>query len=366
MQPTIKYHRSKKIVWKITGSFLLSTILLYFLLQWTSFEAILQLLQHVKWTWLIIGLVFYGVTIVLRAYRFAGLLDQKKPLYIIPEIISLSFINNIFPARLGEAIFPLLLKKRHNVPFGQSLGSLLIVRVLDLVSVMSLFVASVWWHQRRLYLVSPHLYWTGTTVGGLFTAAIVMLPLIVGKVAGRIEDMEKHFDWQNVSISESIKPLLNETLSILHKVHDPKLFYTTYLWSILGWITTFAWFYAFLNAVRLPFAYSEVVIGGALATISKVIPFASFGGFGAHDIGWAIGFQYLGVPIETAVSSGIVVNLFTLASSTLFMLLCIIPYISFCVVRMNQANLVEKQGSVFAWRFGILSPSVTELEAGRD
>jgi uncharacterized membrane protein YbhN (UPF0104 family) len=102
--------------------------------------------------------------------------------------------------------------------------------------------------------------------------------------------------------------------------HGMGVYGRTFFWSVLGWLTTFAWFAAFLHALALPLPYPSVVVGATFATLAKAIPFVTVGGFGAHDAGWAFGFHLVGMPLEAAIASGLVVNLLTLLASLLVVL----------------------------------------------
>ena len=64
-------------------------------------------------------------------------------------------------------------------------------------------------------------------------------------------------------------------------VHQLKVYGRLFFWSILGWLTTFAWFAAFLHALHVPIRYPLVVVGATFATLSKAIPFLTISGFGA-------------------------------------------------------------------------------------
>ena len=82
-----------------------------------------------------------------------------------------------------------------------------------------------------------------------------------------------------------------------------------------GWLTTFAWFTAFLAAINIPVPLPLVIVGAAFATLSKALPLATVGGFGAHEAGWAFGFHLIGMPADLAIASGFAINILTLLAS---------------------------------------------------
>jgi uncharacterized membrane protein YbhN (UPF0104 family) len=104
----------------------------------------------------------------------------------------------------------------------------------------------------------------------------------------------------------------------MSQVHHIGTYGQVFFWSILGWLTTFAWFAAFLQAIHVPVRYPLVIVGATLATLSKAIPLVTVGGLGAHEAGWALGFRLVGMPLGMAIASGFAVNVLTLFASLVF------------------------------------------------
>jgi uncharacterized protein (TIRG00374 family) len=104
-------------------------------------------LQEVRATpiWKIIAVILLNpATLLLRAWRWKIMLPQrpgcsKKDLH---QLVFIGFmVNNIFPARIGEAVRAALLWKRNRFTVAESVGSLLVERFLDvLVFVVFLFL----------------------------------------------------------------------------------------------------------------------------------------------------------------------------------------------------------------------------------
>ncbi|MCP4288474.1 MAG: hypothetical protein GY792_29295, partial [Gammaproteobacteria bacterium] len=85
-----------------------SALIVWLLLRFSSIEAIWQLLSQVDPKWLLAGVGWYFITNICRAYRFGVLLvlpGWRRPLHLIPDMIALSFLNNVLPARAGELLF---------------------------------------------------------------------------------------------------------------------------------------------------------------------------------------------------------------------------------------------------------------------
>ncbi len=195
---------------------------------------------------------------------------------------------------------------------------LLIARIFDLVAVSTLFVIFAMLQKDSL---DP------TAGQAVIGASILLLPALLflaclpwlGErgirvtewVLGRLNLVERKGGQWTLGIGR-------RAVNAMMQVHHVGTYGRVLFWSILGWLTTFAWFASFLQAIHAPFRYPLVVVGATLATLSKAIPLVTVGGLGAHEAGWALGFRLVGMPLEAAIASGFAVNILTLLASIIF------------------------------------------------
>jgi uncharacterized protein (TIRG00374 family) len=104
--------------------------------------------------WLFLGaLAIYYLTFVIRAFRWSEMLNvaginrqtghQLPGLGGMTEIIVMSwFANSVLPARLGDAYRGYLIKQRADASFGVSFGTILAERLIDLVVLVTVLLAS--------------------------------------------------------------------------------------------------------------------------------------------------------------------------------------------------------------------------------
>jgi uncharacterized protein (TIRG00374 family) len=99
-------------------------------------------LRTANYWWIIPGVAVYFLGVWARAWRWHYLL---RPLKSIPTRTLFPFVaigymgNNIYPARAGEVLRALVLKRREGVPVSASLATIIVERVFDGV-VMLAFV----------------------------------------------------------------------------------------------------------------------------------------------------------------------------------------------------------------------------------
>lgn len=91
-------------------------------------------LQHASYGWLIPGVAVYFLGVWARAWRWHYLLRPVKsvPTRIMFPIVAIGYMgNNIYPARAGEALRAIVLKRRQGIAISASLATIIVERVFD-------------------------------------------------------------------------------------------------------------------------------------------------------------------------------------------------------------------------------------------
>ncbi len=279
-----------------------------------------QLIKQAAPRWLLVGIGYYLLTNVLRAYRMAELLQRPgllSPLRFLPEMFALSVLNNALPARSGELSLPYFLHQRHRVSVGTGATALLMARVFDFMAVALLYVIFAFLELDNLL--------PGTRSSVLIVAvllALVLLPLLAAPWVGKTmlyagERLLVKVHWDESAKAKKMLQVGEDAVVALADMKTLRTYTLTFLWTLLAWMGTFAWFAAFMRALGYNFCYPLMVVGSTFAILAKAIPFVTVGGFGAYEAGWALGFHAAGLNGSQAIATGFAVNIFTLAISLL-------------------------------------------------
>ena len=106
-------------------------------------SAMLGKVQETPWWKIVVVVLFCPLTLLLRAWRWKVLLPSNKGCSkdgLFPLVTIGFMVNNFIPARVGEAVRAALLWNKNNYTIAESVGSLLVERLLDiLVYVIFLF-----------------------------------------------------------------------------------------------------------------------------------------------------------------------------------------------------------------------------------
>ena len=128
--------------WQFWVGILISVVFLYLALNGLHLTDVLSTLKGANYYWLLPGIAVYFLGVWVRAWRWHYLL---RPIKAIPTrtmfpIVTIGYMgNNIYPARAGELLRAIVLKKRENISISSSLATIIVERVYDGV-VMLAFV----------------------------------------------------------------------------------------------------------------------------------------------------------------------------------------------------------------------------------
>ncbi len=120
--------------WHLLLGVLISGVFLYLALRGLHLEQVWAALRDAQYVWLLPGVAVYFVALYLRAWRWHYLL---RPLRAVATrdlfpIVSIGYMgNNIFPARAGEVLRAVLLRRQRQIPVSASLATILVERVYD-------------------------------------------------------------------------------------------------------------------------------------------------------------------------------------------------------------------------------------------
>lgn len=135
---------------KIAGGILIAAAGLYIFLKDVKLIEIWNQIKETDW-WVIAGVAALSpISLWIRAIRWKILLparagSDKKGLF---SIVTIAFmVNNILPARIGEAARAFLLWRRNKFTVTESIGSLIIERLIDSLAFLSFLFLPIFFNK---------------------------------------------------------------------------------------------------------------------------------------------------------------------------------------------------------------------------
>src|SRR5512143_1939540 len=128
--------------WQFWLGVLISIVFIWLALRGLRLEQFWGAVQHANYWWLLPGIAVYFIGVWVRAWRWHYLLGpiKKIPTRTMFPITTIGYMgNNIYPARAGEVLRAVILKRREGVSVSASLATIIVERIFDGV-VMLAFV----------------------------------------------------------------------------------------------------------------------------------------------------------------------------------------------------------------------------------
>jgi len=243
--------------------------------------------------------VFTGLTLLtlisylLRAERVYRYFGQRQG-HPRRAYLRISFIhnalNNFLPMRLGEAAFPLLMRRQFRQSMLSSTAGLVWIRLMDL-HVLLLLAALA------LGSLLP-------TLGYLALAGLIVGPVLVTLLRSQLMRL----------LPARFKAKAQELTHLLP--HSSALVISTYLQTLLIWVVKLLALVLVLQAF-LPIDFVAAWIAVTTADISGVLPIHGLAGSGTYEAAMLAALIPLGFAAEQALSAAINLHIYLLGVSAL-------------------------------------------------
>jgi len=297
--------------------------LLAFFLRGVDLGAVWAETRHADGRLLALAVCLTMTTYALRAFRWQYLLAP-----IGPTRFSTAFRTTVIgfaasfllPARPGEVLRPYLLARRENLPPTAAFATIILERLLDLVTVLVLFGVFVLAVDPATLSGDPALYGRVKT-GGLVAAAGAVAGLVVFFfLAGHPERLGQWaLKFERVlpaRLAGLVARLVEAFAQGLAVMRQPARLLVSFVLSVPLWLSIAAGIWVTSRAFHMTFAFlgsflvmTLLVVGVAMPTPGQV------GGF--HAMYKVAVVQFLGVPTPTAVGAAIVLHAISFVPVTL-------------------------------------------------
>ena len=123
----------------------LTLVCLAWVLWGIDISSALNALLQANWWYFIPMFLGYLVSHLLRSLRLWILLDKQTSYGRVFAINTVGFLAiNVMPLRLGEMVRPYLLMEKEGIPLGNSVGAILIERLLDMMMLLLMLLCVAW------------------------------------------------------------------------------------------------------------------------------------------------------------------------------------------------------------------------------
>jgi glycosyltransferase 2 family protein len=297
--------------WQFWLGLLISAIFLYLVLRKIDYTTLLQVLKAANYWWLIPGVAVYFIALWARSWRWHYLL---RPLKSIPTrrmfpIVAIGYAgNNIFPARAGEVVRAVVLKRKEGVPISASLATIIIERVFDGI-VMLAFVFVNLAELTRLTSVSIDIaglkvgirevaIWGSVAFFGALTIFLIaaMFPAPTERLITRMVER-----LAPLRVREKTLGISRRFLAGLESLRSPFDVLMVFFTSVLIWLLETVKYWFVMHAFSFSVSFFALMLMNGVVNLATTIPSAP-GYLGTFDLPGIAVLQAYNIPFTTAAS----------------------------------------------------------------
>lgn len=252
---------------------LFGILILVFLFTLTGFSTILSLLKNVSWLWIFMSCLAILFSFFIRTWRWSVLLRSAGYVYprdILFKCLMFSwFLNYLIPARLGDIARAVALKTTSDAPFGMTLSTIVIERILDMVMLALLLgIASLFFYKSSFMYVE---------IGSFAIIAAMFCALLI--IYKYDETIIRLFEHRIPSIRQSLV-LLKEGLVNISK--NPEAIALCFSLSLPVWLLEIASIFFAARSIGYDLSFVYAAASGVVAFIAQALPLTP-AGLGIHE-----------------------------------------------------------------------------------
>jgi len=317
METTRKPIPLKTRIWNI-AKILIAIALVGFVISTTDVEQLKLSWQMLSRDWLIASIAVFLLMVIVKALQYRALIDPHLSFWNVLNItVMQNAISNFVSNAAGVATYASMFKVEHDVTLTRSAIAFILVKVGDLVSILFLLVASLFFVWSQVSILHEVL---------LILIAVILLALltVLATILFRqwfVNALDKFLIRLNLVKFGLVRKAFSilASLSRAEKAVVNKLMVLALLYSGLYFAITITWSYTLVNAFHIPIAFPGMVFVSSVRQIISFIPIQVFGGLGVTEISslYLYGLFNIPVPELSAALIGIriyhtIVNALTL------------------------------------------------------
>lgn len=286
-----------------------SALFTYIAVRGVDFGEVRAALERSNYWWLLPALGALGLGVAVRALRWQLLFirDTRPPFRMVTSALLVGlFLNNILPARAGEAARILVLNQRAGTSRVEAIGTVVLERALDVLCLFLLLFAIVPW--------LPPITWLRPAV--VLALALTALLALVAWVLVR---------WGDKPLRAAFRPLTRLGLvgatradragvnlaQGLAGLRDPRMLAIGVLLTTLSWLCLGLSMWFILRGFDLGLPFTAGILVAIAVNLGMILP-SSPAAVGVFEAAVLVALSAYGVPKEQALGYALVAHVLNL------------------------------------------------------
>ncbi len=266
--------------WQFWVGVFISIGFLWLALRGLSIAEILAVLPGVKYGWLLLGIGVYFIAVWARAWRWRYLLRPLKSISTrkLFPVVAIGYAgNNILPARAGELLRAVVLKRDEAVPISASLATIIVERVFD----GEVMLAFVFFNLRELARLTGDSGFVGNIQSVALWGTLAFLGalgvFLLAAMFPQYAQMFMRFFSQRFVPSryrEKLLELSDRFLGGLEALRSPRDVLMVFLTSLVIWLLETVKYWFVMQAFPFEVSFFALMLMNGIVNLATTIPSA--------------------------------------------------------------------------------------------
>ncbi len=279
--------------WQFWLGVVISAVFLWLALSKLNLGDFWTTITHAVYWWIIPGIAVYFVAVWVRAWRWHYLLKPIKavPTRVMFPITCIGYMgNNIYPARAGEVLRAVILKRREGVPISASLATVIVERIFDGVVMLAFVFVNLAQLAKLSTVAIPIGSWNLTIQEiAIWGSGIFFGALLIFLLAAMFPQVSsKFFEWlivhlMPVRLREKSLGIMNRFLDGLESLRTPGNILMVFFTSVLIWLLETVKYWFVMHAFGFEVSFFILMLMNGVVNLATTIP-AAPGYIGTFDL----------------------------------------------------------------------------------
>jgi len=278
--------------WQFWLGLVISLFFIYLVvskLEWGTFWLAVRTANY--W-WILPGVAVYFLAVWARAWRWHYLLKPIKAIKtrVMFPITCIGYMgNNIYPARAGEVLRAVVLKRREGVPISASLATIIVERIFDGVVMLAFVFVNLAQLAKLAEVAVPVGKWQVTIQDlAVWGSAAFFGALVIFLLAAMFPKVTAKFgQWfierlLPVRLREKTSGILHKFLDGLESLRSPANVLMVFITSVIIWLLETVKYWFVMHAFSFQVSFFTLMLMNGVVNLATTIP-AAPGYIGTFD-----------------------------------------------------------------------------------
>jgi len=267
--------------WEFWVGLVISVLFLWLALRGLNWDEFWQAVKSANYWWTLPGIAVYFIGVWVRAWRWHYLLGpvKKIPTRVMFPITCIGYAgNNIFPARAGEVLRAVVLKRKTGVPISASLATIIVERIFDGVVMLAFVFVNL---PELAKLASSDSGFVGNIqdlalIGtGIFLGALLifllaaMFPQVTARIGQWFIDRVLP-----ARIREKTSGIMHKFMDGLASLRSPWNVLMVFFTSVIIWLLETVKYWFVMHAFTFTVSFFALMLLNGIANLATTLPSA--------------------------------------------------------------------------------------------